>query len=89
MFAADSAVQRLVCALTELDCHIHELADADRVELGEGIELIDLARIVRRQEFSGVVARETEGHLREVVGAEAEEIGLFGYIVGGAQCCGL
>ena len=51
---------------------VDQAAHAVLVQLGEGIELIDLLLIVGVQEFAGVVPRETEGHLGQVVGAEGE-----------------
>ena len=34
MFAADSAMQMIVCASAERDCHLHKFADADSVICG-------------------------------------------------------
>ena len=82
VFAADAAVKLGICALAEFYSHIHELADAGGIELGEGVELVDLVLVIRGQELACIVAREAEGHLRQVVCAEAEEICLLGDIVG-------
>ena len=38
---------------------------------------------IRRQEVVDVVARDAERGLRQVVGAEAEELGFFGDLIGG------
>lgn len=64
VFAADSAVEIFAFALAELDRSFHKLADAYRIQAGERVAFINLARIVRRQEFARVVAREAESHLR-------------------------
>ena len=83
VLAADAAVQLGAGLASQLDRHLHQLADADGVEAGEGIGLVDLVRIVCRQELAGVVTREAERHLREVVGTEAEELRLLGDVVCG------
>ena len=50
--------------------HLHQLAHAHLVEGGEGILLEDAELEIRGQEVVDVVARDAEGGLREVVGAE-------------------
>ena len=74
VFAADTAVKGGPCLFAELYCHLHELTYALGIELGERVELVDLCRVVRRQELTCVVTREAEDHLGEVVGAETEGI---------------
>ncbi len=83
MLTADTAVKGLSFGLAEFDSHVHELADACGVELCKRIELVNLVLVVAGQELSCVVTAEAERHLRQVVGAEAEECSLFGDIVGG------
>ena len=61
-------------ALPSVDRHLHQLADADLVELRERIVLEDLRVVVGAEELAGVVAGEAEGHLGQVVRAEAEEV---------------
>ena len=85
VFAADAAVQRGTRLAAEIDCHLHQFADADLVELGKRIGLVDLVLVVRGQELACVVTREAKGHLREVVRAEAEELCLFRDLVGGER----
>ena len=63
--------------------HLHQLADALLVEVGERIGLVDLVVVVGVEELAGVVAAEAERHLGQVVGAEGEELGLGGDLVGG------
>ena len=53
----------------------HQLPHAILVQTQEGVLFEDALFDICRQEFSGVVARISEGHLGEVVRAEAEEIG--------------
>ena len=64
VFAADTAVKVASLALAELYCHIHKLAYACRIKTGEGIAFVNLVCIVAGKEFTGVVTREAEGHLR-------------------------
>ena len=85
VFAADAAVQLGTSLTTKLDRHLHQLADADGIETGKRIGLVDLVRIVCGQELAGIVTREPERHLRQVVGAEAEEFRLLRDIVRGER----
>src|SRR5262249_42674801 len=74
------AVLRLPAAL---DRDPHELADSIAVERLERVAREDLVLEVVREELAlGVVAREAERRLREVVGAEREEVGVLGDLVG-------
>ena len=54
----------------------HQRADAVGVDRGERILLEDLLVLIDLQELPDVVAREAEGQLRQVVGAEREELRL-------------
>lgn len=83
VFSADAKVHIGAGCLSEFDSHLHELADAVLVELGERIILIDLAVIVSAEELSGVVTGESEGHLSKVIGAEAEELCFLCNLVSG------
>ena len=51
--------------------------------------LVDLLVVVSAQELAGIVAGEAEGHLGQVVGAEGEELGLLGDLVGGQSRAGI
>ena len=58
---------------------LDQLADALDVERREGVLLEDAALLVRRRRnVAGVVAARAERRLREVVGAEGEEVGVLG-----------
>ena len=85
VLAADTEVHGRTGRFTHLDRHIHQFAYADRVEAGERVGFVDLVLVVRGQEFAGVVARESEGHLRQVVRAEAEELRFLRHLVGGER----
>ena len=86
VLTADTAVEFGTGRAAELDRHLHQLADAHRVETGEGIGFVDLVRIVCGQELAGVVAREAERHLGEVVRTEAEELRFLGDVVCSKGC---
>lgn len=74
MFAADADVQLGINGFAELNCRFHELADACLIELCERIILEDLGVVISIEELAGVITGEAEGHLSEVIGAEAEEV---------------
>ena len=81
MLAAHAKVHVRVGGSTLLDGHAHQL-EHRRIDGLEGIVLQDLLMHVQRDELSlGVVTRETEGRLGEVVGAKAEEVGMVGDLV--------
>jgi len=54
--------------------HLHQLSDARLIEGGEGVLLEDARLHVGREELVDVVAADAVGGLRQVVGAEAEEL---------------
>src|SRR5450830_43169 len=87
VLAADAHLEVGPGAATPLDAHLHELADALLVEGRERVGRPDLLLLgeVEREKRTGVVAAHAEGHLREVVGAEAEELRHFGDLVGGER----
>ena len=59
------------------------LANANLVQMLERIALVDLGVVVGSQELGSVVTAEAEGHLGQVVGAEAEEVSFLGDLAGG------
>ncbi len=66
-----------------LDGDLDQLADTDGVDGLEGVEGEDLLLDVLQQETAlSIVTAVAERHLREVVGAEAEEGGLLRDLVG-------
>ena len=70
-------MHRRASLASAFDCHLHELAYADLVELRERIALVDLSLVVSAEELARVVAAETERHLRQVVRTEAEVLSSF------------
>ena len=74
MFAADADVEFLRRRASARRAHAHEPPDALLVDRLERIVSEYALRGVPRQDRRGVVAREAERHLREIVRAEGEEI---------------
>ena len=83
MLAADAQADVGAGLPAQLHGHGHQLAHAGLVQMGEGIGLVDLGVVVVVQELARVIPAEAEGHLGQVVGAEGEELGLPGHLVGG------
>ncbi len=83
VLAADTDFEFGLDAAAFLYAHADELAYADLVEYFEGIGLDYAVFLVEFEEFGSVVAREAEGHLGQVVGAEGEEVGNLSDFVGG------
>ena len=72
-----------VAGVAALDAHLDELGNA-LVERGERVRLADLLVEVERHERGlDVVAGEAQAHLGQVVGAEGEEVGVLGDVLGG------
>ena len=88
MLAADTAVQHGVFLPAFGYSHLHQLAYTGLVKFAEGIELINFLIVIGFQEFSCIVTGEAKGHLGQVVGAKAEEIGFLGHFVRGQGCPG-
>ena len=82
MLAADAELQVVARLAAALAADLDQLADALDVERGEGIVLEDAALLVLLQERRRVVAAEAEGRLRQVVGAEGEELRRLGDLAG-------
>ena len=87
MLAAHADLEALLGGPTTLYAHAHELTDATLID---GLERVAfeqaLLEICRHHAALHIVAAETERHLREVVGSEAEEVGLLGDLVGTNGC---
>ena len=86
MLAADTAVERRIYRLAEVDGHLHQLAYTLLIQLSKRILLVDLCIIVSIQELTGIITREAEGHLCQIVGTEAEEISILSDLVSSQSC---
>ena len=83
MLATHAELQMLLHPAASLCTDAHEFANAVLVDRLERIALQQpLFEIRRHHPALDIVAAETKRHLGEVVGAEAEEVGLFGDLVG-------
>ena len=74
VLAADAELEVGPCLAAALAADPHELAHALAVDADEGILLQDALLLIGTEEGAGVVAREAEAGLREIVGPEAEEL---------------
>ena len=83
MFAADADLQVGTRLAAALHAECDKLSDAAPVQHLEGIVLQYLALNVLGDEHADVIATEPVGHLRQVVRAEAEEVGVAGDLIGG------
>src|SRR5918998_393069 len=84
VLAADSDLEVHLRRSALLDADPHELPDPRGVEDLERVLGEHLAVDVLHQELAlGVVAAVAEAHLRQVVRAEAEELGVLRDLVGG------
>src|SRR6266540_4990885 len=85
VLAADAEVQVLPGGAALLAGQLHQPADARLVDGHEGVGGPQLALLVHAEELADVVAREAEGRLSQVVGAEREELGHLGDLTGGQR----
>ena len=85
LLAADAELDVRTGLTAQLRRHLDEAADACLIELGERVGFVDLAVVVGRKELARVVTGEAEGHLRQIVRAEGEELCLVGNGVGGQR----
>src|SRR5207244_7804144 len=74
VLAADADLEPAPSLAPALDADAYQFADALAVDRHERIGREDAARRVRPEEARGVVAADAERRLRQVVGAEGEEL---------------
>ena len=82
VLAADAEAQLRTGLAAQLRSHLHQFAYAVLVQVRERVALVDLVVVVIAEELARVVAAEAESHLRQVIGAEGEEFGFLGDLVG-------
>ena len=85
MLAANAEFNVGTGGAATLSGEFNQLAHAVLVEGDEGILLENALLFIMLDETSCIVAADAEGSLREVVGAEAEELGMFSDVTC-AQC---
>ena len=88
MFATNAALQIALHRAAFLHAHRDQLTHAFGVERIERVARQDFLAEVVGQKGVDVVSTVAEGHLGEVVGAEAKEIGLLAHLVGGESRTG-
>src|SRR5258708_21306053 len=81
VFAANAELNAGAALAAQGAGHLHELADAGLVDAREWILFHDLQFGVSAEEPAGVVAAHAQRRLRQIVGAEAEKLGLPGDFV--------
>ena len=73
----------------KLDSKLHQLANTLAVKLLKGVAGQNTALDVLGHELGlGIVTGEAKGHLGEIVGAKAEELGLLGQLISLEGCAG-
>src|SRR5690606_31072552 len=77
MFAADPQLEARASAAPAFTADADQLSDAFAVDGDERVFFVDALLLVGLEEARGVVARNAESGLREVVGAEREEFGFL------------
>ena len=88
MLTADPKLQLRLGHPAFLTRDFYQPAYARDIDGLERILLEDLSADVFREEYAGVISAVAEGHLREVIGPEAEEVRDFGNITGGERRSG-
>src|SRR5690606_37773870 len=78
MLSTNAQLDVRPCTPSVFDSKFHQLAYADLVQAGEGVAVIDFLAFVLVVEQTHVVTAQTKCCLGQVVGAEAEELCLFG-----------
>src|SRR5699024_10450123 len=81
VLAADTYVELRINRLSKVDSHLHQLANANLIQLCERIVLEDLSIIVSVKELTCIVTGEAVCHLCQVVCTEAEEVSLCSNLV--------
>ena len=74
MLAAYTGVQRRIRFFTEAQRRLHQETDPLLVQFCERIVFKNLVFIISIKELARIVPGEPIGHLRQIVGAEAEEV---------------
>ena len=70
MFAANSQLNVFSRLASTCDGLLHQRSNAFAVEHGKRIRIHDFRRLVEVNEFGGIIARETERGLRQIVRPE-------------------
>lgn len=82
MFAADAELEPRPRLASAFRPDPDQLADAILIDGDEGIAFDHAEALIRAQEGSRVIARNAEGRLGQVIGAEGEELRRFRDLAG-------
>src|SRR5258708_4881964 len=82
MFAADPNLEAGARLAPARNADLHEFTNALAIERNEGIDLEDALGDIGPEEARGVVAADAVGRLRQIVGAEGEELRGLGDLAG-------
>ena len=74
MLAAYAGVQRRICFFTEAQRRLHQETDPLLIQFCERIIFKNLVFIISIEELARIVPGEPIGHLRQIIGAKAEEV---------------
>src|SRR5438270_9878435 len=86
VLAADADLEITPRLAAFLDRDLHQAPDSDGIQRLEWVHRQDLLLDVLQQELAfGIVAREAERGLRQVVGAERKELRVLGNVSGGQR----
>src|SRR3954469_15875594 len=88
VFAADAQLDVRTRLAAQIACQLHELADTGLVDRCKRILLHDFQLLITAQERPRIIAAHAERCLGQVIGAEAEELRVFGDFIrdqGGAR----
>jgi hypothetical protein len=82
MLAADAELEGRPGLAPALGGDAHQFAHPRHIQADERVLLEDAGALIGHEEAAGVVTADAVGRLRQVVGAEAEELGMLGDVVG-------
>src|ERR1700735_2377186 len=82
MLAANAELDRRPGLAAPRAGDLDQLADAFDIDRNEGIALQDVLALVAAEETAGIVARQAERGLGQIIGAEAEEFRTLGDLAG-------
>src|SRR6185437_10141071 len=82
VFTADAELKIRTDLASSGHAQLNQIAHAFLVDGGKRIILENAAINIGRQEGADIITRKAVGCLREVVGTEAEELSLFGNLIG-------
>ena len=83
MLTTDTDLEILLGLATSFDPELNELSNTCLIECGKWVVVYDLGILIGRQERAGVIPAQTQTGLGQVVGSEAEKLGVLSHFSGG------